>query len=321
MRKMSAAARDELVTALARRYAVCTRAEKTRILDEFEAVTGFHRKHAIGLRYGQRHRVHQRDVARLLPGRGDRVHALPAVAQERPGLRRAEERRGGPAHRGLPPPRGPRGCGGAVAAVRDDEAVRQLLPAVVQAGVETAGRRARQQALPRAGDPEPAAPRRPEDACRRVRTRRRTGRHAGPDPAASADAGASAARRRHCRQAGRGAGGRDRPSARAVPRRLADRLGGRRSEADGQAACETEARAWTAGSVGQGHGTVACVVRSRAVEHRPPTARTPPGGASGRVPGRPSAHRAAAGQGLAQGKGDSDGVGELPVVESVADVE
>ena len=37
--------------------------------------------------------------------------------------------------------------------------------------------------------------------------------------------------------------GRDRPAARAVPRRSADRLGGRRSEADGQAARETEARA------------------------------------------------------------------------------
>ena len=47
MRKMSTAARDELVTALARRYAVCTRAAKTRILDEFEAVTGFHQKHAM----------------------------------------------------------------------------------------------------------------------------------------------------------------------------------------------------------------------------------------------------------------------------------
>ena len=47
MRKMSTAARDELVTAPARRYAVCTRAEKTRILDEFEAVTGVRRKHAM----------------------------------------------------------------------------------------------------------------------------------------------------------------------------------------------------------------------------------------------------------------------------------
>ena len=47
MRKMSTTARDELVNALARRYAVGTRAEKTRILDELEAVTGFHRKHAM----------------------------------------------------------------------------------------------------------------------------------------------------------------------------------------------------------------------------------------------------------------------------------
>ena len=128
-----------------------------------------------------------------------------------------------------------------------------------------------------------------------------------PNPAASADAGASAARRGHRRQAGRGAGGRDRPSGRAVPRRPADRLGGRRSEADGQAARESEARA-AAGSVGQGRGTVACVVRSRTVEYRPPTARAPPGGASGRVPGRPPAHGAAAREGLAQGEGDSDGV-------------
>ena len=47
MRKMSKTARDELVSALARRYAVGTRTEKTRILDELEAVTGFHRKHAM----------------------------------------------------------------------------------------------------------------------------------------------------------------------------------------------------------------------------------------------------------------------------------
>ena len=46
-RRRSRARRDELVGALARRYAVGTRAEKTRILDEFQAVTGFHRKHAM----------------------------------------------------------------------------------------------------------------------------------------------------------------------------------------------------------------------------------------------------------------------------------
>ena len=42
-------ARDELVNALARRYAVAGRAEKTRILDEFVVIAGFHRKHAMRL--------------------------------------------------------------------------------------------------------------------------------------------------------------------------------------------------------------------------------------------------------------------------------
>ena len=42
-------ARDEIVSALARRYAVGSRAERTRILDEFVAITGFHRKHAMRL--------------------------------------------------------------------------------------------------------------------------------------------------------------------------------------------------------------------------------------------------------------------------------
>ena len=47
MGEMGTAVGTELVNALARRYAVGTRAEKSRILDEFEAVTGFHRKHAL----------------------------------------------------------------------------------------------------------------------------------------------------------------------------------------------------------------------------------------------------------------------------------
>ena len=47
--KVSMTARDELVNALARRYAVGGRAEKTRILDEFVAITGFHRKHGMRL--------------------------------------------------------------------------------------------------------------------------------------------------------------------------------------------------------------------------------------------------------------------------------
>ena len=43
------AARDELVAAVRRRYVEGDRAEKTRILDEFAAITGYHRKHAMRL--------------------------------------------------------------------------------------------------------------------------------------------------------------------------------------------------------------------------------------------------------------------------------
>jgi hypothetical protein len=46
------ATRDELVEAIAARYARSDRAEKARILDEFVAVTGFHRKHAMRLLRG-----------------------------------------------------------------------------------------------------------------------------------------------------------------------------------------------------------------------------------------------------------------------------
>src|SRR5438132_4477232 len=54
MRQISMAARDELVGAIAGRYAQGDRAERGRILDEFAAVTGFHRKHAMRLlRTGQ----------------------------------------------------------------------------------------------------------------------------------------------------------------------------------------------------------------------------------------------------------------------------
>ena len=46
MRRVSMATRDELVGAIAERYVQGGRAEKSRILGEFVAVTGFHRKHA-----------------------------------------------------------------------------------------------------------------------------------------------------------------------------------------------------------------------------------------------------------------------------------
>src|SRR5215211_7665151 len=47
MRRVSMATRDELVAAVIERYRKGRRAEKGRILDEFVAITGFHRKHAM----------------------------------------------------------------------------------------------------------------------------------------------------------------------------------------------------------------------------------------------------------------------------------
>src|SRR6516165_10400017 len=49
MRLVSMAIRDELVMAIAERYGGSQRWEKVRILDEFVAVTGYHRKHAMRL--------------------------------------------------------------------------------------------------------------------------------------------------------------------------------------------------------------------------------------------------------------------------------
>ena len=48
MRRITMTTRDELVVAVRERYANGERGEKTRILDEFVAVTGFHGKHAMG---------------------------------------------------------------------------------------------------------------------------------------------------------------------------------------------------------------------------------------------------------------------------------
>ena len=61
------ATRDELVGALAARYGASNRFERGRILDEFVAVSGLHRKHAMRLlRAGQRdHRSGPRPARRL----------------------------------------------------------------------------------------------------------------------------------------------------------------------------------------------------------------------------------------------------------------
>jgi len=49
MRLISMTTRDELVVALAGRYALGSRADRGRMLDEFAALTGHHRKHAMRL--------------------------------------------------------------------------------------------------------------------------------------------------------------------------------------------------------------------------------------------------------------------------------
>jgi hypothetical protein len=68
MRRISMAARDELMAAIAGRYSRANRMERSRILDEFTAVTGFHRKHAMRLlRVGQPNR-------RLGPRPGRRIY-------------------------------------------------------------------------------------------------------------------------------------------------------------------------------------------------------------------------------------------------------
>ena len=49
MGRISMATRDELVAALSGRYGASTRKDRGRILDEFTAVSGLHRKHAMRL--------------------------------------------------------------------------------------------------------------------------------------------------------------------------------------------------------------------------------------------------------------------------------
>ena len=47
MRRLSMATRDELLATVSERYRGSTRADKSRIVDEFAAATGYHRKHAM----------------------------------------------------------------------------------------------------------------------------------------------------------------------------------------------------------------------------------------------------------------------------------
>jgi hypothetical protein len=52
MRKVSMATRRELVLAITERYVSARRSDKTKVLDEFVALTGHHRKHAMRLLRG-----------------------------------------------------------------------------------------------------------------------------------------------------------------------------------------------------------------------------------------------------------------------------
>jgi len=59
-KKMSGATRAELVKAIGERYGAGSRVDKLRILDEFVAVTGYHRKHAIRVLNGREAKRQQR---------------------------------------------------------------------------------------------------------------------------------------------------------------------------------------------------------------------------------------------------------------------
>jgi len=54
--RISMATRSELVAAIVERYRLGSRSDKCRILDEFVAVTGYHRKHAIRVLAGREKR-------------------------------------------------------------------------------------------------------------------------------------------------------------------------------------------------------------------------------------------------------------------------
>ena len=70
MRRVSMATRDELIAALSRRYGEAGRIERGRIHDEFVAVTGYHRKHAMRvLRSGPAVSRHARRPGRRVYGR------------------------------------------------------------------------------------------------------------------------------------------------------------------------------------------------------------------------------------------------------------
>ena len=106
----------------------------------------------LGGGFRQRQRLHDPGPFRLLQGASARTDALTGLQEERSGLGRAEERRHRAAAGGLRASERNRGNEGAGAAVCQLAALHQFLSAVIQAEVEDARRRTREEGLLRTGD-------------------------------------------------------------------------------------------------------------------------------------------------------------------------
>ncbi|WP_208250190.1 hypothetical protein [Rhizobium sp. T1473] len=65
MRHISVTTKKELIAALAKRYLQGSREEKSRILDQFVAISGMHRKHAMRLLRGTHNQVASRPRPRI----------------------------------------------------------------------------------------------------------------------------------------------------------------------------------------------------------------------------------------------------------------
>ena len=73
-KKISAEARRELVEAIGERFRAASKQDKARVLDEFAAVTGFHRKHSI--------RVSKHVVPSAAPAWRPRLRVYDAAVRE-----------------------------------------------------------------------------------------------------------------------------------------------------------------------------------------------------------------------------------------------
>jgi len=94
------ATRNELIMAVRDRYGQARRAEKGRILEEFVAVTGFHRKHAMRVLRGPRLRCRSGPPGAADLRRGGSPGADPGVGGVGPDLRQAAQAVGANSCRG-----------------------------------------------------------------------------------------------------------------------------------------------------------------------------------------------------------------------------